>query len=175
METGQVDANGCQGAKIRFSFCLTGGEQSLRMRMRIHVFHCTHTHTHHHHHYPHHHLLHHHPSPPSSSERGETEADSSGGLGRAEREARPFAFLLGIPQGGDFTQVPRWSQQGVRGAGTEESGEVDSILRGHGLVRRLQCFQRCSTMERATRCLGNCQVKGVIQGDTPDGRKQFMY
>ena len=46
METGQVDANGCQGAKIRFSFCLTGGEQSLRMRMRIHVFHCTHTHTH---------------------------------------------------------------------------------------------------------------------------------
>ena len=86
METGQVDANGCQGAKIRFSFCLTGGEQSLRMRMRIHVFHCTHTHTHHHHHYPHHHLLHHHPSPPSSSERGETEADSSGGLGRAERE-----------------------------------------------------------------------------------------
>lgn len=41
-----MDANGCQGAKIRFSFCLTGGEQSLRMRMRSHVFHCTHTHTH---------------------------------------------------------------------------------------------------------------------------------
>ena len=95
-ETGQMGANGCQGAKIRFSFCLTGGEQSLKMRMRIHVFHCTHTH---HQHYPHHHLLHHHPSPPSSSERREIETGSSGGLGRAEREKKDLLLSFwGFPK-----------------------------------------------------------------------------
>lgn len=52
---------------------------------------------------------------------------------------------------------------------------MDSILHGHGIVRRLQCFQQPTTMERATHCLGNCQVKEVIQGDTPNGSKQFMY
>ena len=119
-ETGQMDANGCQGAKIRFSFCLTGGEQSLKMRMRIHVFHCTHTQ---HHHYPHHHLLHHHPSPPSSSERREIETGSSGGLGRAERDRRnTFCFPSG--------DSPRWRFH--PGTSLEPTGCKGSWYRGKG-------------------------------------------